>query len=248
MSSDEPKAIGFLLEWLPNPGHRFEALRPALHAIEESISHQSDQRALRAQAEFRRLGIPADEASNELAVIHHETEQLLSRMLRSGFLVSMWSLFESSIKDLGQYVQAKRSLEFEFKIRRGKNLLTAADEFFRAALNTDPFLTQDDRRRLDLLRRFRNSFAHADGSFDDVPNELVQSGFVHGFCLIGDSHEFAVPSAEYVRSSLELLQRVSQSLADNVFERTPCDKGAADFLGRGDDPTGLPSSAPHSKR
>jgi len=220
-------SLNLLLEWLPHPGPRFEALLPALNAIEEGISHQSDQRALRAQAELRRREVSTDEASNELAVLYQETEQLLSRIFRSGFLVSLWSLFESSIKDLGEYVQLNRNLEFEFKVRRGTDLLTAADGFFHKALNIVPFPNQDDRIQLDLLRRFRNGLAHADGSFADVPKELAQSGFVHGFCLIGDSHEFAVPSAEYVRSSLELLGRVSQSLADTVFALTPLENGAA---------------------
>lgn len=219
MSSDN--SLGFMLEWVPHPGPRFEALLPALHAIEEGISHQSDQRALRARADIGKLAIHADEASNHLAVLHQETEQLLSRVFRNGFLISLWSLFESSIKDLGQYVRSKRNLEFEFKVRRGTHLLTTAEDFFHKALNIVPFPNNDDRMQLDLLRRFRNSLAHADGSFADVPEELARSGFVHGFCLIGHSHEFAVPSAEYLRSSLDLLRRVSQSLADTVFERTP---------------------------
>lgn len=225
MSSND--SLGFLLEWLPHPGPRFEALEAPLHAIEESIAHQSDQRALRAQAELRKRGIAPDEASNELAVLHHETEQLLSRLLRSGLLISMWSLFESGIRNLAQHVGEKQKLDFEFKVPRGKDLLTAADEFFQRTVNIAPFPNLEDRRRLDLLRRLRNGFSHADGSFSDVPKELVHNGYVHGFCLIGDSHEFAVPSAEYVRSSLELLRRVSQSLADNVFGRTSSENGAA---------------------
>lgn len=53
------------------------------------------------------------------------------------------------------------------------------------------------------------------------------SGFVYGFCLTGHCHEFAVPSAEYVRLSLDLLARVSQSLADTVFALSPLENGAA---------------------
>lgn len=215
MSNDN--SLDFLLEWLPHPGPRFEALLPALDAIEEAISHQSDQRALRAQADLRKRGIPKDEASNHLAVLHHESEQLLSRIFRCGFVVSLWSLFESSIKDLGAYVQTEQNLAFEFKVRRGTDLITAADGFFRTALNVVPFPNEDVRRQLDLLRRFRNGLAHGDGSFAGVPRELAQNGFVHGFCLIGHASEFAVPSAAYVRSSLELLGSVSQSLADTVF-------------------------------
>ena len=220
-------SLDFLLEWLPHPGPRFEALQPALLAIEDAISHQSDQRALRAQADLRRREISADEASNHLAILYHETEQLLSRTFRSGFVVSLWSLFESSIKDLGKFVQESQNLTFEFKVRRGTDLLTEAERFFRTALNVVPFSNEDDRKQLDLLRQFRNSLAHRDGSFADVPKELAQSGFVHGFTLIGHSHEFSVPSAAYVRSSLELLGRVSQSLADAVFALSPLENGAA---------------------
>ncbi|WP_152682706.1 hypothetical protein [Caenimonas sp. SL110] len=220
-------SLDFFLEWLPHPGPRFEVLLPALDAIEEAISHQSDQGAVRARADLRKRGMPADEASNHLAIVHHESQQLLSRIFRCGFVVSLWSLFESSIKDLGAYVHTQKNLAFEFKVRRGTDILTASDEFFRSALNVVPFPNEHDRKQLDVLRRFRNGLAHGDGSFADVPGELAENGSVHGFCLIGHSHEFAVPSAAYVRSSLELLGSVSQSLADTVFASAKRANGAA---------------------
>jgi len=163
---------------------------------------------------------------NDLAVLHHETQELLSRVLRSGFLVSLWSLFESSIQELVEYVRVERKLALGLDGQR--SFLDQTNRFFRTTVNIHPFPNKEERKQLDTLRRFRNALAHHDGNIAKVPKELIaDEGLVRSFCLTGDSHEFAVPSARYVRASVELIGRVSQSLAGKVLALMPSQNDAA---------------------
>lgn len=217
----------FPLPWRPHPSSRFGALRPALSAIEDAIAHQSDQRTLRAQAELNRQRSSRDDMFQELSVLHKDTEELLAKVFRGGFMISVWSLFESSIKELSEYVQMERRLPFGLQDLRANDFLAQTDKFFRATLNIVPFPNREERKQLDLLKSFRNALVHHDGSIASVPKELMTAtDLVHCFDDY-HGHEFAVPSAKYARESLELIAGVTESLADRVLTLLDPQGGAA---------------------
>lgn len=210
MSNED--ATEFPFDFRPSPSGRFEALRAALEASENAISHQADQLAVREQASRRRQGTVGAIDLPDLAVLHMEAEETFAKVFRGGFLLSIWAVFESCVKDLGEYVRRKRDLPFGLKDRG--DFLKEADKFFRLTVEIVPFPDEGDRKQLELLRTLRNVLVHHDGSPSKALAESLGAKVTR---VVDYHHEYLTPSAQYNSESLELVARVSEALAKNVY-------------------------------
>jgi len=145
-----------------------------------------------------------------------ETGELFAKVFRVGLLLSSWAVFESCIKDLGEYVRRHRDMPSGRQDLRAGDILTQSEKFFQGTLEIDPFPNKDDRKQLQLLKGLRNALVHHDGNLSEVPAELVNAGGLV-MKVVGYHNEYVIPSAQYNRSSLELTARVSELLATNVY-------------------------------
>ena len=203
----------------PDPSQRFQALRIAFAATEDAIAHQAAQHQVRAKADLRRRGMHPDDVEMELHVLHTTTKELFPRIFRGGFLVSLWALFESGIKDLGEYTRRQLKLPFGLQELRAGDFLDQSEKYFRGTLDIQAFPDKSIRKQIELLKGFRNAIAHHDGNLDEVPNALLQepSGVLQKFSDL--HHEFAMPTAEYNSKSLELLACTSSALANAIYAK-----------------------------
>ncbi len=211
----------------PDPSQRFEALRTALSATEEAIAHQAAQLQVRAKADLKRRGMHPDDVELELHVLHTTTKELFPRVFRGGFLVSLWALFESGVKDLGEYTRRELKLPFGLQELRAGDFLNQSEKYFRGTLGVEPFPDKSNRKRIALLKEFRNAIAHHDGNIEEIPKALVQARPPALQRFSDLHHVFAMPTAEYNAQSLELLASTSAALANVVYSKLHPDDGDA---------------------
>lgn len=206
-----------LFDWTPSdPRGRFDALRAAFDASENAILHQADQFAVREQAASRRLGATIQSDLPDLAVPHLEAGDTFAKVFRGGFLMSAWAVFESCVKDASEYVRRKQELPFGLQDLRAGDFIKQSEKFFRSTLDLSFIPDKDDRRRLELFKTFRNLLVHHDGSVGEAPAELLSAN--EAATRVTDyHHDYLTPTAQYNRQCLELVARVSQSLADGVY-------------------------------
>lgn len=205
-----------LFDFAPSSLGRFEALRAAFEASENAISHQADQFAVREQASRRRQGTDSQIDLPDLAVLHMEAQETFAKVFRGGLLLSIWAVFESCVKDVGEYVRRKRDLPFGLQDLRAGDFLNQSEKFFRSTLDVAFIPDKDDRKRLELLKGLRNVLVHHDGSASEAPAELLRATEL--VTRVTDyHHDYLTPSAQYNRESLEVLARITESLANRVY-------------------------------
>ena len=203
----------------PDPSQRFQALRTAFYATEDAISHQAAQHQIRAKASLSRSGMHPDDIEMGIYVLRKNTEELFPRVFRGGFLVSLWALFESGIKDLGEYTRLELKLPFGLQDLRAGDFLNQTEKYFGGTLQIIPFPDKAIRKKIEILKDFRNAVAHHDGNLAEIPKALLQSP-ANSLQKFSDlHHEFAMPVAEYNSESLDLLANVSANLANAIYAK-----------------------------
>ena len=206
-----------LIDWTPSdPSGRFDALRAALDASEHAISHQAAQFAVREQAARRRVGTSGQSDLPDLAVLHLEARDTFAKVFRGGFLISTWAVFESCVKDVSEYVRRKHELPFGLQDLRAGDFVNQSEKFFRSTLDLSFVPDKGDRKRLELFKSFRNLLVHHDGSVSEASTELLSANEV-ATRVTDYFHDYLTPTAQYNQQSLELVARLSQSLAASVY-------------------------------
>ncbi|MDI1258996.1 hypothetical protein [Aquabacterium sp.] len=203
----------------PDPTPRLSALKEALKATEESIEHLIDQYPTRSGRILAQKRMHQDDVDLEILILQKNTEELFPRVFRGGFLVSLWAVFESGIKDLAEYTRNQRNLPFGLQDLRGGDFLEQSERFFRATLQIEPFPEKGIRKRIEYLKGFRNAIAHHDGNILEMPKYFTQNGR-HFYQEFSDFHHtFAVPTFEYNAECIKITSQVSSKLAEAVYER-----------------------------
>lgn len=202
----------------PDPTQRLNSLHVAFEATEAAIAHQADQLRLRTKASLKRAGMHPDDIEYELYVMRTTTEELFPQVFRSGFLVSVWAVFESGIKDLAEYVKRGLKQPFGLQDLRSSDFLEQSDKFFNATLGVRVFPDKALRTEVQLFKDFRNTIVHHNGSLEHLPKNLAsQRDLYQTFKDL--HHTFAVPSAAYNKACITLSSRISNQLAEAIYER-----------------------------
>ena len=203
----------------PDPSARFHALRIAYGATENAIDHQAAQHRLRVKASMNSADLHPDDVEMEMYVLDTTTKELFPRVFRGGFLVSLWALYESGTKDLAEYTRRELKLPFGLQDLRAGDFLGQTEKYFRSTLQLEPYPDKAVRRRIEMVRDFRNTIAHHDGNLLEMPKSLLQAP-TNSFHKYSDLHrEFAMPTAEYNSESLDLLAKISAVLANSIYTK-----------------------------
>lgn len=208
----------------PGPSLRMTGLQQVREAIEEQLEHLKGQHTIRLDARLEREArVMADEdIKYEQHQLKNTVDELFPKVLRGGFIVSLWSVFEACVKDLAEYTRREKKLPFGLQELRAENFLNQMDLFFSRTLNLTVFPDKDLRTRLNEIMNFRHALAHHDGSVDKLPNTLYcksESEYKNkGLYVYKDlHHSYAVPSAEYAKESLDSVKKFLEHFSDQVY-------------------------------
>jgi hypothetical protein len=101
--------------------------------------------------------------------------ELLPRYFRSPFLVTLWSIVETSITEVAKYLQIKKNKKLSLKDIKGKNFIDQSDKYYRHILEFTLFQNTNILNQLDMLRILRNTIAHCNGRIDAIKeNDLIK--------------------------------------------------------------------------
>ena len=206
----------------PDPTARFNSLAIAFSATEDALAHQAAQHQLRGHRAIQHGEAHPEDVELTLYELRKTADEVFPRVFRGGFLVSLWSLFESGVKDLGEYTRSKLLLPFGLQELRAGDFLDQMEKYFRKTLEITVFDDKETRKQIELIKSFRNALAHHDGNLSEIPKALLNARTMDAPCvqLFSDlHHEFGIPTAEYNASSLNVLSAVSSSLAKKVYAK-----------------------------
>ncbi len=149
-------------------------------------------------------------------------DELFPKIFRGGYVISLWSVFESSVKNIAEYTRKEKSLPFGLHELRAGDFLEQADVFFDRVLSLKAFPDKPVRTRLAELKGLRNALAHHDGSVSELPKSLRGKNNTEylrkGLQVFKDlHHEHAVPTSDYVDTSVALIQEYLEQLTESVY-------------------------------
>lgn len=209
----------------PGPSKRIAALKTALSIIDEQIVHSGDQLTLRLHAELSRLGesVHPEDAELDWLDLKAMVEEALPKLLRGGFVISLWSMFEACVMDLVEYSCRTRNLPSVLHEWKRGDVLKHMKKFFDTDLKIKAFPDEQVCNRLRDLKKIRNALAHHDGSIERLPPHLRANndeGYrAMGLKIFSDlHHEYFVPTSEFTHRSLDLVDACLESLAARVYD------------------------------
>lgn len=190
-----------------------------LDVLEHQLPFMKEQERRQALARIRNRHLDWPETEMELQKLHELVDNIVLRLLRSPFLVSLWSVYEAAVIEIAGHLQRERGEGSSIEdIRRG-SFLNKAKKYFNRVLRFR-LCTGDPQEWewLDMLAVLRNAVAHSGGRIAAVRPDIrkkidcwqrrnIGISVSHGYLTL--SHDFLQTAYGIVNDSLsDLLSRV----------------------------------------
>ncbi|MBI4191534.1 MAG: hypothetical protein HY525_13475 [Betaproteobacteria bacterium] len=208
----------------PGPAIPLSGLLAALDTVEEELAHARDQAAVRLRARHQREAEFRHPEDLELDAYELEvtTNQILPRVFRGGFLLTLWSVFETVAKRMAEYVSTTRGLPTMQPQFRQPHFLKSLQKVYTESLGIVAFPDATEYGEIDTLRQVRNALIHHNGNVSALPDSmrnLSQEDLANlGLNVYSDLHEtFFVPDAPFLTRSLSLVHGYLTSLSDRAY-------------------------------
>lgn len=209
----------------PGPQSRLAGLDVALQSIEELLTHARDQNLVRLEARLKQYGhvMHPEDAEDEIYDVERINDQLLPKVLLGGFVIMLWSAFESCVKDLAEYTRKEKQGVFGLEEIRGGDFLDQMEKFFKRMSGITVFPKRETRKQLEEIKSFRNALVHSDGNTKHLPKSLKAKNAAeyikHNLLLYSDlHHQYVVPNVEFARCRLTLINEFLVDFAERLFK------------------------------
>lgn len=105
--------------------------------------------------------------------IYSVAEDLMPRIIRLPFVVTIYTLFENSISLLLNYSQEKESKALGFKDINGRTTIEKYNKYMEHVLFFDFKFNDKDIEMINNIVKVRNCIAHANGNLESMSREKV---------------------------------------------------------------------------
>jgi hypothetical protein len=158
-----------------------------------------------------------DEYDVALQMADEMADRILPRLFLAPFVLSLWSVLESAIIEIAEFIRRQRSLDLTIEDLRG-SLLQRTKKYFGTVINYDFSLDDGCWQELQSLAAVRNALAHANGRIAAVrEHDLVK---LRQICATAEGleidGEFILPSLKYVRESYRFVFGLLDDLLGRV--------------------------------
>lgn len=208
----------------PDPWTRIAGLRTARQAVEDQLAFLKAQRGVQIKAQITRDGdrMAHEDIEDMVDEYRKVVDALFPKIFRGGYVISLWSVFESSVKNIAEYTRKEKHLPFGLHELRAGDFLEQVNVFFERVLSLKAFPDKSVRTRLAELKGLRNALAHHDGSVSELPKSLQGKNSAEylrkGLLTFRDlHHEYAVPTSDYIETSVALVQQCLEQLTERVY-------------------------------
>ena len=194
-----------------------DTLTVYLELIEEQVvqARTKAKEALDAKiVEMKQFPEHYDQSSWDLShdEYHSLVEVTYPRILRNPFLVSLFSLYESSVRQIAERIREEKGVEQAMS--RSGGFLKNARRYYEEILDFKLSKSCKHWRRLVLLSNPRNALAHTNGNIETIQPErlarLLKQPGIH------DEGGFIVVSKVFLEQTVKL---VREDLADLLARR-----------------------------
>jgi len=208
----------------PGPNIPLAGLHTVLEAVEEELVHACDQTTVRLHARHKRdaESLHLDDRDLDLYELQVTIEQILPRVFRGGFVLTLWSIFEVVTKRMAEYICRERGLPtVQSKFRRG-NFLDALERVYTQTLCVVAFPDPIVRQDLEQLRQVRNAIIHHNGNVTALPEAMRDRG-AEGYAVLGlqtytdQDEEFFIPKADFLSRNLVLVHSYLTALSGRAY-------------------------------
>jgi hypothetical protein len=199
-------------------------LREALQIMESQIQFLAEQRKLQAEAELNALaeqGVPWEDGDVHLTIQERDyaIEHLYPRLFRGPFLMTLWAIYESGVKEVARFVKRNMNVELDIDEIRDSDVRCKAKRYFEAVLGVRFASDQSRAGDLGKLYKLRNTFAHANGRLESLSSDVqktVKSMIEEGH--LDESLGYIIPTRAYLASAcnavhVELTKLVEGAIA-----------------------------------
>lgn len=210
----------------PGPTIPLAGLRTALVVVEEELEHARAQAAVRLSARHKRdADLHPEDRDLDLYELQVTVDQILPRVFRGGFVLTLWSVFEVVSMRMAEYVGVETGdviAPSQWKQKKGKNFLDVLERVYSKKFGIQVFPDALERNQLDELREVRNALIHYNGNIKGLPDS-IRAGGPEGYAGQGldyytDLHEeFVIPNADFLRRNLALVDNILSSLDDRAY-------------------------------
>ena len=134
----------------------------------------------------------------------------MTRMWRSPFLVSMFSVYETSVTEVASLIQKKQERQIRLNDLRGE-FLDRAKKYYKSILQFNLSTSNERWKRLNKLSDLRNVIAHTNGRLETVSRERKRK--ILRYEGANESYDYLVVSRDFLSKTLAL---VTDELEDLV--------------------------------
>ena len=221
-----PKVSRLLLrvKTFPGPEPALRGLAFAREVVENQLAEAraTEVKRLRAEHAASAEWIHPDDAELDVYEVGEKVTRLLPRIFRTGFMLVMWSTFETKIKDILHYVAQQKQQPIPAKFFKSKNIFDASEQYLQQTMSLTAFPDSSVRAALNDLSQVRNALIHHSGKRSELPTALCSLSEPDleraGFLLERDLHNaYAVPTEEYMQAALQNIDAYLSSLSNRVF-------------------------------
>ena len=181
-----------------------------LNVMEQGISAVCDSYIRKEEEKHK--GVPHYEFSYIYEVANYE----IPRVIKLPYLVTLYSLFESSTLSLLKYAQEKENKKISVKDIKGNSLISDYNKYIQHILNYEFCFNQNTMSRMSELNKLRNCVAHSNGNIDQRNtgiNKLLSNNLkiseLNGQLDI--SYEYLLDTFQFISQSIrELMEYMEQ--------------------------------------
>lgn len=211
--------------FFPGLNVRLAALRPLECVAEEQLNIARKLAIARVRSDHKRFAdeLDGEDATYELKELEQQVTHLLPKLTRGGLLLTVWSVFERSVKDIAYRAAAHVGSPLSRSHFRSGGLLVSLELALSKAVRAPAFPDHSQRLQLELLAAVRNTLVHHDGRLEEATKAIASLSRseleVAGLQIERDyDFDYIVPSPVFVKNSVTTVYTYVHSLAGRVFE------------------------------
>jgi hypothetical protein len=223
-----PPLTRLLLEstFFPGLNVRLGSLHATRKLLEAQIESARLSEIQRVRAEHADLGseLHPDDRESDNFDLEQQVLHLVPKVMRGGFLVTLWSVLERTTHDIAATTARYLNLPFNDRTFHRSFFVAAKDEFSRLThieAFPDPIVEQQLRR----LQAVRNALVHHDGRQSALPTPYVSMTSAAleqvGLYVVRDyDHVYVLPGDAFLAQGTDLVYAYVHDLAQRVLAVT----------------------------
>lgn len=190
-----------------------------LKVLEKSLYYNQKQYPKHIRTKLEEEGYDFNNPEYDFASqnINAIVEDIFPRTFRNSFIVVLWATFESTIKEVANYLYKNSETKLKMSDIRG-NFLEQVEKYFGSVVNVPLKLSQEARLKLKILYTLRNVIVHGNGVFENLEqrtqNKLQEWEKQFGGFEIKSGK--VILKKEYLKESYNFAKEIASELIKRV--------------------------------